>query len=252
MRCQILPHDWGHTDFGQIMTRMLVALAALLLTACVSSPSVEPVNGLTVIRTDALPVPARTDLLSADRESLVGPLDTIAVNVYGVSELSLELRVDSSGRIAMPLVGTIDVRGNTPAEIASFIKARLEPYVKDPQVTVNVRNSVSQLVTVDGEVEKPGLYPVTNESTLMRAIAEAEGLTEFAKMREVIVLRTVSGQRLAGIYDLGAIRRGVYPDPPIYANDTVIVGDSPARRVFKDVIQAAPLLTAPLIVAVQQ
>lgn len=235
------------------MIRFAAALlAALLLSACVKTPPVEPVNGLTVVRTEALPVPTRTDLVSTDRESLVGPLDTIAVNVYNVPELSVELRVDSSGRIAMPLVGIIDVRGQTPGEVADFIGRRLRPFVKDPQVTVNVRNSVSQVVTVDGEVESPGLYPVNNELTLMRAIASAEGLTEFAKTEEVVVLRTVDGQRLAGLYDLGAIRRGAYEDPPIYANDVVIVGDSPTRRLFRDIIQAAPLLTAPLIVALQQ
>lgn len=230
----------------------LLALAsALALSGCVSNPGLVPSESLQVVQANNLPSPSRTDLVAADRESLIGPLDTIAINVYGVESLNTEVQVDSSGRISMPLVGTVDVRGQTSREIATFIASRLRQYVRDPQVTVNLRNSSSQVVTVDGEVETPGLYPVTNEMTLMRAVASAEGVTEFAKLQDVVVLRTVDGQRMAGLYNLAAIRRGVYADPPIYANDVVVVGDSPTRRRFKDLISVAPLLTAPLIVALQ-
>ncbi|QDM41013.1 polysaccharide biosynthesis/export family protein [Altererythrobacter sp. TH136] len=224
---------------------------ALILSGCVSTPDVVPVNGLRVVQTEALPPPSRGDLVASDRESLIGPLDTIAITVYGVEALSTETQVDSSGRIAMPLVGTVDVRGKTAPEVSSFVADRLRQYVKNPQVTVNVRNSASQVVTVDGEVESPGLYPVTNQMTLMRAIASAEGVSEFGNTKDVVVLRTVDGARMAGLYNLGAIRRGVYMDPPIYANDVVVVGDSPQRRLFKDLVSVAPLLTAPLIIALQ-
>ena len=183
--------------------------------------------------------------------SFIGPLDTIAVDVFNVPDLSRELRVDASGRISMPLVGEMDVRGRTSTEVAEMIETELDRYVRDPQVTVNVRNSVSQVVTVDGSVNEPGLYPVTNQTTLLRAVASAKGLTEFGKSEDVVILRTVNDRRVAGLYNLDAVRRGVYEDPPIYANDTVIVGDSKERRMFRDLIAIAPLLSAPLIVALQ-
>lgn len=226
--------------------------AGLALTGCVSKPPLASVDGLRVFETISLPEPARADLVAPDRESLIGPLDMLAISVYDVEGLNTETQVDSSGRISMPLVGTIDVRGQTSREVASFITSSLRRYIKDPQVTVNVRNSASQVVTVDGSVEAPGLYPVTNQMTLMRAIAAAEGLTEFADAKDVVVLRTVGGQRFAGLYNLSAIRRGAYVDPPIYANDVVVVGDSPQRRLFRDFLAAAPLLSAPLIIAFQQ
>jgi polysaccharide export outer membrane protein len=56
---------------------------------------------------------------------------------------------------------------------------------------------------------------------------------------------------MAGLYNLKAIRRGYYADPEIYANDTVVVGDSAGRRLFKDALQVVPLLTTPLIIALQ-
>ena len=108
------------------------------------------------------------------------------------------------------------------------------------------------MVTVDGQVTEPGLYPVTNQMTLGRAIASAKGVSEFAKMDDVVILRTVNGQRMAGLYNLTAIRRGLYVDPPIYPNDVIEVGDSPARRLFKDFVSVTPLLAAPLIALIQR
>src|SRR3546814_7431285 len=94
-------------------------------------------------------------------------------------------------------------------------------------------SDLSQVVTVDGEVKEPGLYPVTNQMTLMRVIASAKGLSEFAKQEQVVILRTVDNQRMAGLYDIAAIRQGAYADPAVYANDVVIIGDSPQRRLFR-------------------
>lgn len=198
-----------------------------------------------------LPAPSRGDLTAGDRPALIGPLDTIEVDVFGVSALSREMQVDASGRIAMPLIGTIDARGKTAGELAGDIAAALRGrYVRDPDVTINIKSSVSQVVTVDGQVTEPGLYPVTNQMTLMRVIASAKGLTEFAREDDVVILRTVDGHRMAGLYNLGAIQRGAYADPAIYANDVVIVGDSPQRRMFKNIVSLAPLLAAPLIAIV--
>jgi polysaccharide export outer membrane protein len=231
-------------------------VAAILLCAlggCGSKPPIASSSDLTVV-TDAhaLPPPVRTDLTAGDRPSLIGPLDTIGVDVFTVPDLNRELQVDASGRIAMPLAGTIDARGKTAEELAKAIEAALKAhYVRDPQVTVNIKSSVSQVVTVDGQVVEPGLYPVTNQMTLMRAIASAKGFAEFAKQSDVVILRTVDGRRMAGLYNVAAIRQGAYADPPVYANDTIVVGDSPTRRLFKDVISLSPLLAAPLIAIVQ-
>lgn len=232
------------------MRRLCVGLLlAGALTACGRTPPLELNPGLTVVENSAeLPPPDRNDLTAADRPALIGPLDTIQVDVFNVPELSREMQVDASGGISMPLVGTIDARGKTAGELARDIETALRGrYVRNPQVTINIKSSVSQVVTVDGQVVEPGLYPVTNQMTLMRAIASAKGMTEFARVEEVVVLRTVDGRRMAGLYSMDAIRRGAYEDPAIYANDVIVVGDSPQRRLFRDVVSLAPLLAAPLV-----
>ena len=230
-----------------------LAAAACLLTACAGTPPIQSAPGLTVIDgQSALPAPDRGDLAAEDRIALVGPLDTITVNVFGVPELSREMQVDAGGRIAMPLIGTIDAGGKTPAELARDVESQLSGrYVRNPNVTVNIVSSVSQVVTVDGQVVEPGLYPVTNQMTLLRAVASARGLTEFADQDDVVILRTVGGQRIAGLYNIGAIRRGLYEDPALYANELVVVGDSPQRRLFRDFVSVAPLLASPVIALLQ-
>lgn len=226
---------------------------ALAATGCGSPEPIRSSGSLTVVEeTGVLPPPNRGDLTAADRPALIGPLDTIEVNVFGISELDREMQVDASGRIAMPLAGTIDARGKTAKELASAIETALKArYVRNPQVTVNIKSSVSQVVTIDGSVVEPGLYPVTNQMTLMRVVASAKGLTEFARQDDVVILRTVGERRMAGLYNIAAIRRGAYDDPPVYANDVIVVGDSPQRRLFRDFVSLSPLIAAPLIAVLQ-
>lgn len=236
------------------MHKMFIVLAGVLVLAgCGGRQPLVSTQQLTVVPDDTtLPAPTRGDLIAGDRPALIGPLDTIQVDVFNVPDLSREVQIDASGRIAMPLIGTIDARGKTASELAVSIEDALRTrYVRNPEVTVNIKSSVSQVVTVDGQVIEPGLYPVTNQMTLMRAVASAKGLSEFAKEDDVVILRTVEGRKMAGLYNIGAIRRGTYDDPQIYANDVIVVGDSPARRRFRDVVSLAPVLAAPLIAILQ-
>lgn len=226
---------------------------ALALTACASGPKLQSSSRLTVIEGQtSLPAPYRADLGAPDRISLIGPLDTIEVNVFGVRELSGQIQVDGSGRIAMPLIGTVDAGGKTASELASDIEQALDGrFVRNPDVTINILSSVSQVVTIDGEVVEPGLYPVTNQMTLLRAVASAKGLGEFADQQDVVILRTVDGRKMAGLYNIAAIRRGLYDDPQIYASDVIVVGDSPQRRLFRDFVSLAPIIAAPLVALIQ-
>lgn len=228
-------------------------LVALLVTACGSPEPIVSSGQLSVVEGGVvLPPPDRGDLTAADRPALIGPLDTIEVDVFGIPDLRREMQVDASGRIAIPLAGTVDARGKTAEELAQAIEAALRArFVRDPRVTVNIKSSVSQVVTIDGQVVEPGLYPVTNQMTLMRVVASAKGFSEFARQEDVVILRTVGDQRMAGLYNVAAIRRGAYDDPPIYANDVIIVGDSPQRRLFRDFVAVSPLLAAPLIAVLQ-
>jgi polysaccharide export outer membrane protein len=228
-------------------------LLLLLLSACAGKTVLGGAQGINVVPGTELPTPDRTDLFAESRPYLIGPFDKLLIDVFGIDELSQkEVQTDASGRISFPLAGVIEAAGRTPAEVENEIEMRLRSrFVRDPQVTVNLKETVSQVITVDGQVKEPGLYPVIGKMTLMRAVATAKGTAEFAKMEDVVIFRTVKGQQMAALYNLDAIRKGNYGDPEVFANDVVVVGDSKARRLFKDALQIVPALVTPLILLLQ-
>lgn len=226
---------------------LLVALLALL-GACSDGPRALSTPGA-ITAVAELPPPERMDLLANNRPYLIGPFDRLTINVFGIEDLSnIETQVDASGRMSFPLAGTVDAAGKTPGELETEIASRLRGrYIRDPQVTVNLKETVSQVVTVDGEVAAPGLYPVIGKMTLMRAIAVAKGSKEYARLDDVVVFRTVNGQKMGAVYNLKSIRQGIYADPEVFANDVVVVGNSEARRAVHDAITALPSVLGTLI-----
>jgi polysaccharide export outer membrane protein len=230
-----------------------VLCLALSLASCAGNRELGGNPHLKIVPGTELPAPQRTDLTTQNRPYLIGPFDKLTIDVFGIEDLSdKEVQTDASGRISFPLAGVVEAAGRTPAEVERILEDRLRGrYVRDPQVTVNLKETVSQVITVDGQVKEPGLYPVIGRMTLMRAVATAKGLDEFAKLNDVVIFRTVQGQQMAALYNLKAIRSGAYEDPEVFANDVVVVGDSQARRIFKDVLTAAPLIVTPIVALIQ-
>lgn len=224
--------------------------AALLLTACGSPPPQLAVNGqVTVADMAALPAPTGVVDDPAADTYVIGPLDKVIVDVFGFESLTnRRFQVDASGFISIPLGGAVQVGGLTLEQAERRIEQQLRTaYVRNPQVSVNLEETNSRFVTVDGQVGVPGNYPLLNGMTLMRAVAAARGAGEFARLEDVVVFRAVQGRQMAALYDLSAIRRGAYADPRVYANDVIVVGDSPGRRLLRDLVPAGTLLTGPLI-----
>jgi polysaccharide export outer membrane protein len=228
--------------------------ALTVLSGCSDPPALGAKNApMAVTQMTALPPPSGADLVAATTAYRIAPFDKLDIAVFGVSDLSGELQTDSSGHLSMPLVGVLDAAGKTPNELADMIAAKLRGnYVRDPQVTVNLKETTSNVFTIDGQVTQPGSYPVVGSTTLMRAVASAKGVSEYARLEDVVVFRTVEGKPLAALYNLSAIRRGIYADPQIYANDVVVVGDSQARRMFQQMLQTGPLLLTPLVLALER
>lgn len=235
-----------------LMVKSAVSVcAALVLSSCASGPLLESRPNLVVQPGDELPPPTNVQLAGGNRPSILGPGDKLNIDVFGIEELSQKkIQVDAGGAISFPLVGSVEVAGKSPAEVAQKIESGLTKYVRDPHVAVNLEETNSQLITVEGEVKEPGRYPVLGHLTLLGAVASAKGTTEFSRLSQVIVYRTVGTQQMAALYDLKSIRTGRYEDPDVYANDIVVVGDSQARRIFKDVLQAVPLVTTPIVAAI--
>lgn len=236
------------------MKNTIPVLLLLGLAACATNPVKNYARdpGATLLMSQALPAPSAADANGVRLEYRIAPSDVVTVDVAGIEELTnRELTVDSAGMVAVPIAGALTVAGLTPLEMQEAIAAKLRAaYVRDPNVAVNVKEAKSQFVAVDGAVKEPGLYPVVGNMTLIRAVASAKGLADEASRREVVVLRTVAGQKYVALYDLGAIRRGNYADPQIYPNDVVVVGESATRRFFQFAAAGAASLS-PLILLLQ-
>jgi polysaccharide export outer membrane protein len=228
---------------------MALLASATFLVSCANGSMVDARPDLTVLSRDSLPQPSAYASASRVTAYTIGPLDQLTVSVFGLEELSLpEIRVDQNGNIAVPLAGTFRAAGLSPAELGARIEAALSSkQVRNPSVAVNVLEIKSRNVTIEGEVELPGIFPVETDLTLLRAVALARGPSEFARTSEILVFRTVEGQDYVGVYDLNALRAGTYEDPAIYPDDLVVVGDSPSRRAFRTLVQGAALLS-PLVI----
>jgi polysaccharide export outer membrane protein len=174
---------------------------------------------------------------------LIGPLDTLDVTVFDEPDLSVKaIPVDASGLVALPLVGSLSAKGKTASNLARELEYLYsQKYLKNPQVTVTVASSVSQKVSVQGEVVEPGVYDLRGPTTLLGVLSLAKGETDVASLNKVVVFRTVEGKRMGAVFDVRGIRSGQANDPQIQGNDLVVVGDSAARRFWHNILTAAPL-----------
>lgn len=231
----------------------LLATVALLGGCGGGPPVLKGSPSVQVVDATELPAPTEIDGAVSNKGYRIGPFDRLVVDVYGFETLKArEIQVDAAGDIALPIAGTVNVAGRTPLEATSLIVSQMRAgFVRDPKVSVNLMESVSQYVTVDGQVTQPGNFPLVGDMTLMRSIAAARGANEFAKLNDVVMFRTVNGQKMVALYNLAAIRRGDYPDPRVYARDVIVVGDSPARRLLRDIIQGSALITTPIVALIQ-
>lgn len=222
--------------------RSFLLLGMFLLGACASSVRLNETSTAVHVAKDLAP-PDSTQIAVDPTTYRIGPTDVLTVSVFGATELDREGAVDAGGNFAVPLAGTVTAAGKTPQQLADDIEAKLRgPYLKDPQVTVNVKESHAQIMTVDGQVREPGVYTISGRMTLQQAIATAKGATDVASVKNVVVFRTVSGQKMAAMFNLVDIRSGRTPDPDIYGNDIVVVGENATRRFLRDAAIAFPLL----------
>lgn len=216
------------------------ACSAIVLTSCAGASLGTPSGPQAHA---AFPAPNPQQEVEDDYK--IGAQDKINITVFQEPDLSLpDVKVDSSGNVLLPLIGSVTAAGLTTTELSEEIAKRLgSRYLIDPQVSVIVSSSVAQKVTVEGAVTTPGVYEVRGQTTLLEALAMAKGPSQVADLDQVVIFRTVAGQRMAARFDLRDIRRGRTPDPEILGNDTVVVGSSGLKAAWRDAITAIPVLS---------
>jgi len=225
---------------------MRKAVIACFLTVFFSACAVDRTFGsddsIEVTNLDALPEPRGEIYYS------IGPQEALEIVVVGAEDLSGKFLTNEEGDIIFPYLGLVETGGKSPNEASDLIaKGLANRVVRDPQVRIIPEEFPEPSISIGGEVARPGAYPAIGRPTLLRVINQAQGLDEYAKKDDVLIMRTVDGQRYIGLYNLKAIERGNGPDPRLYPNDIVMVGDSPGDRRLDSILQLAPIISSSVI-----
>ncbi len=233
-------------------TRFCAALAVFLLltlSACASAPAGGPADGSMVQVTSGNVLDLPDSISGAGEytgksEYRIGANDLLKISIFMNNELERELRVNASGQISLPLIGSLQAGGKTVLELETEIADKLgKNYLQNPQVTVFIKEFTSQRVTVEGAVKRAGIYPIMGRTSLLQAVALAGGTdSDVSDDESVVVFRTVDGKRMVAKFNLQMIRAGEFGDPQIFGDDIVVVNESRVKSGFKRFMQAIPLL----------
>jgi polysaccharide export outer membrane protein len=221
----------------------LACLLLLLLAACASGGGPRPANA----SNGPLPAPDSTSASGAYKGATdyrIGAQDLLAISVFGVQELSKEVRVNSNGQISLPLIGGVMAGGRTIPELEDDLAKKYSTgYLQNPQVSVFVKEFTSQRITLEGAFKQPGIFPITGRTTLLQGIAMGGGVDDqVADLAGIVVMRNVGGKRMAAVYDLRQIRRGTVENPELYGDDIIVVEQSGSKTMFRRIIESIPVL----------
>ena len=217
----------------------LILACSLLLAGCATDRTVGAAPGVTVTDLQSLPAPKTSAYYG------LRPLETVEITVRQDESLNGVYVVDTDGNIEFPYLGQVRAAGLLPGQLANQLEAGLDPrYVINPDVTVRSSTDRQPSISIGGQIEKPGNLSVIEAPTLMRALNLAGGASEYAALDDVLVFRQIGPDRYIGVYNIGAIQRGNYPDPALYPDDIIMVGDSPAKRRLGTILQYLSLAVA--------
>jgi len=165
----------------------------------------------------------------------IGHRDLVGVEVFQTEELNHQSRVDSDGDISLPLLGKVNIYKQTVEEAEKTIQDRLrEKYLQDPHVTVVILEYKSQVVTLEGWVKTPGVYPLTGRTTFLQAIATARGMDKLADFEEVAIFRKLEGKGVVGyVVSYEKIRSGLSVDPILVSGDVIVVNQSGSKAAWQ-------------------
>ena len=226
--------------FSEKYSVVIAATAALILLAspCLAqtsagSPSYQTVQPLNQNATGAS---AAAPTTPQSTELIIGSGDLIEVSVYGAPEFTKQVRVADNGDISLPLIGTVHVAGLPIQEAELLVQKRLADggFFNDPQVSIFEKEYATQGISVLGEVQKPGIYPLLGSRKLFDAISAAGGVTAKAG-------NSVTVTRRAGAHDSKTV---TFPPnqtfPPesnvdVFPGDTVVVSKAGIVYVVGDV-----------------
>lgn len=191
-----------------------MALAALVLALVAGCRSDDVVVG---------------DVIQPQRlmEYIIGPADVLSISILNQDSMDRRVTVRPDGKISFPLINEVNAAGLTPAQLEELMTAELAQFIEllPGELNVTVDEVHSYVVSVLGEVRNPGRFSFQNSATVLDALAEAGGLTEFASADEILILRNQPDgiRRIRFDYKDLLDKRQTNVELIVYPGDTVLV-----------------------------
>lgn len=227
-----------------IRFRLVVVLIGILGVGCLSAGAKQALDLNAKANTDPVPPSSGSSPRSANhgKESTaaknasasavdaemkdvyrIGVEDELQISVWREPELSNTVVVRPDGMITMPLLNDIQVVGLRTGDLQALLAEKLKPIVNEPQVTIIVRQIRSRRVYVFGQVARQGTFQLNSRKTVLEVLAEAGGVSQFAKSRAMYILRTQGGKQVHIPVDYKKVVSGQSQNLSLYPGDVVVV-----------------------------
>ncbi|HTB92023.1 MAG TPA: polysaccharide biosynthesis/export family protein [Candidatus Sulfotelmatobacter sp.] len=179
------------------------SLAAVLLCvplACAQTPPAQ--------QPDTSQKPSAVTSAAVDADYKIGPQDVLRIDVWKEPDISRTIPVRPDGKVSLPLLNDVQAAGLTAMQLAGSLRENLSKYLTSPQVTVTVTEINSRRVYITGEVTHVGAIPLLPNMTVLQALSSAGGFTQFAKVKNIYVLRTENGKQVKHPFNYKEVVKG--------------------------------------------
>ena len=169
--------------------------------------------------------PENTAKSVVESEYRIGPQDVLKIDVWKEPDITRTIPVRPDGKISLPLLNDVQAAGLTALELGTSIRDALKKYINDPQVTVTVTDINSRRVYVTGEVMHPGALSLLPNMTVLQAITSGGGFTQFARTKNIYVLRMEDGKSVKHPFNYKEVVAGRKTEENILLQpgDTIVV-----------------------------
>jgi polysaccharide export outer membrane protein len=168
----------------------------------------QPFSDASSQKTDATSKTNSPVSTTTDAEYVIGPQDVVRIDVWKEPEISRIIPVRPDGKISLPLLNDIQASGLTALQLSKAIREGLTKYLTSPEVTVTVTEINSRRVYLTGEVARAGAFPLLPNMTVLQALSSAGGFTQFAKLKNIYVLRNEGGKQVKHPFNYKEVVKG--------------------------------------------
>jgi polysaccharide export outer membrane protein len=160
-----------------------------------------------------------------ERTYVLGARDVIAITVLQDPSFTGQHTIRPDGRITLNLIGEVQAAGLTPEDLGKLLKEKIEKFMVDPDITVNVLSVNSKFYYIQGEVNKPGEYPLLVPTKVLQALVNAGGIRDFGNEKDIVIMREDSGKTTRYHFNYKNAIKGKDLDKNIFlqAGDILIV-----------------------------